>query len=372
MANLDCNICYSEYNEYDMIFIKRCGHYYCRNCIKNYIISKCNSGFITKFLACPNGNCDRYISKDIIINCTSEEFYHGKYLKYLEYKNNKIDYNSYRHCPTCTTINSIRYNHKRITCKKCKTDFCCLCDFPLHDNKITCNKNLKKIKKELPQEYKSYVKVKGDNKRCPYCKIPITRISGCTYMECSNCKKSFCWKCLKIINNEYDHDCNAYVVNNEVPLYMNFPRNINEVPRNRNFPRNSQEVSIVVLLLIIIAILFAIILCTFKFGIIPLYTYRKDVIDMIYNSSKTVLIYFASVSVLLFNCYEHVIYILYNICKNIVNEIIYYKYCLIILCISLIVYTYTILHNYCINTKIMKNKYDKKKNKKRNRRRKYN
>ena len=45
------------------------------------------------------------------------------------------------------------------------------------------------------------------SKRCPSCKHPIQRSSGCCKMHCENCHTSFCWVCMEILSglDPYKH-----------------------------------------------------------------------------------------------------------------------------------------------------------------------
>ena len=56
-------------------------------------------------------------------------------------------------------------------------------------------------------EKKNLVYIMQCSKRCPGCKQPIQRVSGCCKMHCGNCHVSFCWACLAICDpkDPYGH-----------------------------------------------------------------------------------------------------------------------------------------------------------------------
>ncbi|KAK5983118.1 RBR-type E3 ubiquitin transferase [Trichostrongylus colubriformis] len=57
---------------------------------------------------------------------------------------------------------------------------------------------------------RSYAWMHGHSKRCPQCKIPIQRQSGCNMMVCSMCDTHFCWNCDAILGrNPYKHFNNS-------------------------------------------------------------------------------------------------------------------------------------------------------------------
>lgn len=193
-----CNICY-ENKDKNCNTCNACKFLSCNECMKQYIKSQCNIGFKTKFLTCPNLDCNRYISKSKIIKMTSKNFYNRTYIKYIEYKNKKIDYNINKYCPKCSKINIIN-NNDFITCSECSFLFCSRCDYPNHNDDVTCDEHLKKIKKHDKSSYLSYTYQKENYKRCPLCRIFIHRTYGCDYMECTNCKHTFCWNCLETLS----------------------------------------------------------------------------------------------------------------------------------------------------------------------------
>ena len=53
-------------------------------------------------------------------------------------------------------------------------------------------------------------------KKCPKCKVPISKISGCNYMKCGKCNFEFCWVCGADWKTHGDHFvCNKYDTNND-------------------------------------------------------------------------------------------------------------------------------------------------------------
>lgn len=48
-----------------------------------------------------------------------------------------------------------------------------------------------------------------NTKKCPKCRSPIQKRSGCHRMTCIKCKHRFCWKCFADLRNPYHSTCNS-------------------------------------------------------------------------------------------------------------------------------------------------------------------
>lgn len=72
-------------------------------------------------------------------------------------------------------------------CKLCSTNVCSKCG-ELKDEDHECNPDLRA----------SFELIRSESKNCPNCGVPITKISGCDHMFCTDCKVAFSWRTMEI------------------------------------------------------------------------------------------------------------------------------------------------------------------------------
>ena len=79
---------------------------------------------------------------------------------------------------------------KKVGCAKCKIEVCSSCREQWHDG-IKCTK-------EDGTELKWDAignPIQSKVSRCPGCKAPFEKISGCPHMNCMVCNYEWCWNC---------------------------------------------------------------------------------------------------------------------------------------------------------------------------------
>ncbi|KAK2704633.1 hypothetical protein QYM36_016874, partial [Artemia franciscana] len=172
-------------------------------CLSQYVSLSVGSGYCE--ISCPDGDCpaesgaltDKEI--DSLINKEKVELL-AKLRVNLEVERDP----SRIWCPNagCETICEIpqdasplrpvdKWNNPivHIQCKTCAHDFCSSCKESWHENS-GCE--------EDPLNERQ-----GLVKRCPFCKVPIERDSGCAQMMCRRCKHVFCWYCLVSLDEDF-------------------------------------------------------------------------------------------------------------------------------------------------------------------------
>jgi hypothetical protein len=109
-----------------------------------------------------------------------------------------------------------------IPCPECpgfvEKGICSLC------NNVICGKCQEKFVEGHEcknEDIKNVNSIKKDTKRCPSCRVPIHKISGCSQMWCTNCHTTFDYKTGEIIRKTVIHN----------PHYFNYVR---EHPQNMN------------------------------------------------------------------------------------------------------------------------------------------
>ena len=83
----------------------------------------------------------------------------------------------------------------RTTCDNCAFELCFYCQAPWHEG-VSC-----KSFQRGDGLFKDWMKKRSGNQanahKCPKCKVPIQRISGCPNMTCSRCHTHWCYDCGK-------------------------------------------------------------------------------------------------------------------------------------------------------------------------------
>ena len=195
-----CKICCSNNINKDNIAQKCCLHYFCDECIKNYITYQINNGIVLE-IKCLMAGCPHiYTSEEIKENVTNQT-----YRKYLRFYSNQIKMKNpekiYINCPfiDCDELVDVTDIQKSSVICGMGHVFCSECRKIGGHNRpdSICNKSelnldlLNELKKKNPTRiYINY-------KQCPECKVLIEKNDGCNEMKCLNCGFVFCWLCLR-------------------------------------------------------------------------------------------------------------------------------------------------------------------------------
>jgi hypothetical protein len=200
--NDNCTICMSEIKEkYTLI----CGDFFCRECIKDTILTAMKEILSLDRLSCPT--CNELIEENTIKKLLSEEEF-NKYqtlmIKITGLKNKDKDLVPcpYPDCPgwarenqSSNNIIFCQYGHT--FCKKCQN----VLDKKYRQNNCEhiCNENITHEENETLAFFKENI----NYRKCPNCQSMVVREGGgCNNMTCTNvwCGYEFCWIC----NKKYD------------------------------------------------------------------------------------------------------------------------------------------------------------------------
>ncbi|KAF2215527.1 hypothetical protein CERZMDRAFT_94928 [Cercospora zeae-maydis SCOH1-5] len=84
------------------------------------------------------------------------------------------------------------------TCNKCGAQACASCDVSWHDGE-TCQEYKDRTQNE--QDEASLAMIRNSFKKCPSCSKSIEKNGGCDYMQCTQCSKAFCWRCVQLFQH---------------------------------------------------------------------------------------------------------------------------------------------------------------------------
>lgn len=192
-----CEICFQEPKDK---FVLSCGDFFCKDCLRTYVLNCIKS--ISQFnkLYCPKEICKCKLSEREINELLSNE----ELIKYNKLKTRieGLSNISLIPCPfpDCDSYcNKKKSKHKVKLCK-CENNhqYCPKCLLIIKGNNHKEHRCKNKTKKDKTMEYLS----KNRNiKQCPNCHCYIQRelAKGCNNMTCTNpwCGYRFCWICGK-------------------------------------------------------------------------------------------------------------------------------------------------------------------------------
>ncbi|TFK72290.1 hypothetical protein BDN72DRAFT_816260 [Pluteus cervinus] len=203
----DCGICMDEMPLSDIAKVDGCGHEICRECLRGYVTTKIND---RKYpIPCPlciagpakEGEPlnPRMITEGVILllGVPEEEFMIFEELQLNEFSV-PIDC---RGCKRSVKFDRQQFQETEIlTCPlfDCGYHWCKTCQQAVDPNgpKHSCDGT---------NEFNLLIEQEGW-KRCPECKTPVQKESGCNHMTCitPGCNTCFCYKCAGVISRGFD------------------------------------------------------------------------------------------------------------------------------------------------------------------------
>lgn len=194
---VECTVCLTDV--WAPPALKCCKRKVCKDCIEQMVTTNIDSGVIE--MNCPHPGCDGYLSyNDVHRILKANQTYWEKYVRFCEARSES---ETEKVCPRCATLMVHRVPRRlfgpresdvKVTCEKCSMEWCFHCHCPWHAG-LSCRQHRKG-----DRDFKRWIRgrnVKGDSNghRCPSCKIPIQRTTGCDHMTCSECQTHFCYRC---------------------------------------------------------------------------------------------------------------------------------------------------------------------------------
>ncbi|CAF4182242.1 unnamed protein product, partial [Rotaria sp. Silwood2] len=226
-----CSICTDIIPDVDCIRLHRCGHFYCRTCLNQYIRMTLENGKFGENLLFPQDHCKQaLLSREIKQTIQNEKIYERYERLALQYGLESIK--DIVWCPRCQplVISSPEDGNLAI-CDQCRYTFY----YSIEQMKLLKQKELELLKKEkkvalaqlnrtkekkktfneqrintqtyrhifiklseqntLLQEILAAERINTDDIQfCPECHIPIEKNGGCSHMHCTRCNFDFTWQ----------------------------------------------------------------------------------------------------------------------------------------------------------------------------------
>ena len=113
-----CEICYCD-AELDTIAYLNCGHYYCRDCLRDYFNCMIKEQKSATKLKCPSSKCENKINgKEVKELCGAES--HAKFKKFIgNYLVASSDNKCFCPLPNCEGVNNKAKGTAKVTCLVC-------------------------------------------------------------------------------------------------------------------------------------------------------------------------------------------------------------------------------------------------------------
>jgi hypothetical protein len=207
--NVDCSsICLICMDTVVEPFHLDCGHVYCTDCLRSYLVTSSESGRFpitciaeTGEKSTCNGGIPIIIVRSILSADSLTALWRNAFLAFIRSHPKQFQF-----CPTamCNEVYRVTTNPdpSPSQCNSCLTFICTYCSCNYHVDK-TCRQN-----QDASEELFSIWRSNHDVRRCPGCKSAIERAAGCSHIICTSCGIHICWQCMKSFRrgkDVYDH-----------------------------------------------------------------------------------------------------------------------------------------------------------------------
>lgn len=183
-----------------------CDHRFCANCFSSYVSGKIMDGQVAADeLVCPLPDCKTEITVAQVEGTASSPVWE----KFLQFRMDLWECRADGRVIECPTQKCgkflVELNVDIATCPRCGQEFCGRCGDQKHEG-ISCD-SLKAWRQQNDAE-ESFEELMEQQqwRRCPRCRAPSERESGCNFMQCrsSICRKRtyWCYVCGKELSKE--------------------------------------------------------------------------------------------------------------------------------------------------------------------------
>ncbi|KZS92881.1 hypothetical protein SISNIDRAFT_454812 [Sistotremastrum niveocremeum HHB9708] len=196
-----CPICIDQ--PVDPVLLE-CGHLYCKECIRHYLLSVCDSGPFPLCCIASNRGCKQLITLSManaVLSAPEQTLLiNAAFRSHI-----RTHPNEFRYCPTpdCPQIYRTNQENKLpVQCPSCLVRICQRCHVEYHFG-MSCAER-RDGGKQLYDDWKR----NNDVQTCPGCQTDIERTEGCNHMTCVRCQTHICWLCLETFSEGkavYEH-----------------------------------------------------------------------------------------------------------------------------------------------------------------------
>lgn len=191
----DCEICLMPAG--GPLIKNGCGHHFCVDCWRNYLIGKIMDEGLASFIQCPASECKILVEDDFVLRLITFPVVQEKYKRRIT-EDFVVCHRLIKWCPSAGCSNAIKtslVSHGKVQCV-CGFVFCFSCGGDVHDP-VNCE-IMKIWSRKVDKEADTDNWIAKNTKECPKCNAVIEKNGGCNHMTCRvvTCRHEFCWICL--------------------------------------------------------------------------------------------------------------------------------------------------------------------------------
>jgi len=190
----DCPICLDMFEQGSMYVTEYCGHVYCCSCSEALVENAVKNNDIPT-RCCADG-CNEPLAVHDLRNLLSgslERIYDTAVRAFMLTNGDR-----YGSCvtPDCKMVYRRAppgADGKDFHCSECGVTLCTACDTASHPG-LTCG-----VLRRYGRDGEAVVRWVAEDPlnrcACPRCGVVIEKSDGCMHMECTACRRHFCWRC---------------------------------------------------------------------------------------------------------------------------------------------------------------------------------
>ena len=202
-----CGICFDDFASVDCSRFVKCGHAFCRGCVRGYFESQMGEGALGG-MVCPEPSCRKQATPDEVLAALPAEL-RDKFEK-LSLERSLAEMSDVAWCPRCEYPALLEEEGSRLaTCGQCRFAFCVECGQTWHGLAPCANLAArwkaadeagrealrKKYGAAILDEVESSAWMSEHTKPCPKCNTPVEKNGGCNHITCRKCSHEWCWLC---------------------------------------------------------------------------------------------------------------------------------------------------------------------------------
>ncbi|KAI9889148.1 MAG: hypothetical protein M1814_005739 [Vezdaea aestivalis] len=219
VTGFSCDICCEDEIGLESYAI-RCGHRFCADCYRTYLVGKIKDEGEAALIQCPKEGCNRIVdskSLDYLIDSGLDSSVKERYHELLT-RTYVDDIASLKWCPAPECVYAIECGVKKkdlavkvptVYCK-CGDAFCFGCGHTDHQPAFCLL--VKRWLKKCADDSETANWINAHTKECPKCNSTIEKNGGCNHMTCRKCHHEFCWMCMGIWSEHGTswYNCNRF------------------------------------------------------------------------------------------------------------------------------------------------------------------
>lgn len=183
-----CDFCVEEKHLSDSFNVKDCSHFYCHQCIVNFVVSKLEDNVTS--IVCPEPGCRGVLDLQYCQPILPKDVF-DRWGKALcenvilgSESNDKYYYCPFKDCSALLVLDNPvdEYHVFSSKCPHCKRLVCLKCKVPWH-TEFDCDK-FQKLRDKGEDEMVKELAKKRKWRKCPKCNYYVEKKDGCTYIRC--------------------------------------------------------------------------------------------------------------------------------------------------------------------------------------------